>query len=82
MAAGRHSLGMDTGTAQEQGRHDVISWRRAQLLYSGFPPRLASRIASDGGFDLHALIELTERGCPPALAVRILAPLKQGGAPA
>jgi hypothetical protein len=26
-------------------------------------------------YDLHALIELVERGCPPALAVRILGPL-------
>jgi hypothetical protein len=25
--------------------------------------------------DLHALIELIERGCPPGLAARILAPL-------
>jgi hypothetical protein len=26
--------------------------------------------------DLHALIELVERGCPPVLAARILAPLE------
>jgi hypothetical protein len=26
--------------------------------------------------DLHALIELIERGCPPELAARILAPLE------
>jgi hypothetical protein len=73
---------MDTGTAQKQGGHEVISWRRDQLVHSGFPLGLASRIASDGRFDLHALIELTERGCPPGLAVRILAPLEQGSAPA
>jgi hypothetical protein len=29
---------------------------------------------------LHALIELAERGCPPELAVRILAPLPEGTA--
>jgi hypothetical protein len=73
---------MDTGTAQKQCGHDVIGWRRDQLVHSGFPLRLASRIASDGRFDLHALIELTERGCPPQLAVRILAPIEQRGAPA
>jgi hypothetical protein len=28
-------------------------------------------------YDLHALIELVERGCPCHLAVRILAPLDQ-----
>jgi hypothetical protein len=29
--------------------------------------------------DLHELIELVERGCPPALAARILAPLDREG---
>ena len=33
------------------------------------------RLAHCCGYDLHALIELVERGCPPALAIRILAPL-------
>jgi hypothetical protein len=27
-------------------------------------------------YDLHQLIELVEQGCPPELAVRILAPLE------
>jgi hypothetical protein len=27
--------------------------------------------------DLHQLLELVDRGCPPELAVRILAPLDQ-----
>jgi len=53
----------------------VIDWRCRQLLSSGFPPALAAEAAGDERLDLHALIELTERGCPPALAVRILAPL-------
>jgi hypothetical protein len=55
------------------GDHEL--WRRRQLLRSGFPSRLAARIAHDSRYDLHALIELTERGCPPELAARILAPL-------
>jgi hypothetical protein len=42
----------------------------------GFPPSLAHRLAHDGAYDLHALIELVERGCPPVLAMRILAPLE------
>ena len=71
---------MHSRTAQEQSGHDVISWRRDRLVESGFPLRLASRIARDRRFDLHALIELGERGCPPELAVRILSPLEQGGA--
>ena len=58
-----------------QGARDVAVWRREQLRRAGFPAPLAARLASDGRYDLHALIELVERGCPPALAERILAPL-------
>jgi hypothetical protein len=29
--------------------------------------------------DLHALIELVERGCPAPLAVRILTPMDENG---
>jgi hypothetical protein len=57
-------------------RDDVIAWRRAQLLRSGFPQRVATRVAHDGRYDLHRLIELVENGCPPDLALRILAPLE------
>jgi hypothetical protein len=53
----------------------VIAWRRNRLLASGFPPALAARLARDGRLDLHALIELVDRGCEPVLAARILAPL-------
>jgi hypothetical protein len=54
---------------------DVIGWRERQLGASGFPPLLAAEAAADERFDLHALIELAEQGCPPDLAIRILAPL-------
>ncbi len=54
----------------------VVNWRRRLLLRSGFPPALARALARDPRYDLHALIELTERGCPPELAGRILAPLE------
>jgi hypothetical protein len=57
-------------------RDDVIAWRRAQLLRSGFPQRLAAGVSHDGRYDLHRLIELVESGCPPELALRILAPLE------
>ena len=43
---------------------------------AGFEPSLAERLARECGVDLHALIELVERGCPPVLAARILAPLE------
>jgi hypothetical protein len=63
-----------------QDRDDVVAWRRSQLERSGFPCRLAARVAGDGRYDLHRLIELVERGCPPELALRILAPLAGGEA--
>lgn len=53
---------------------DVVAWRERCLRAAGFPEALARRLARDRGYDLHALIELTERGCPPRLAARILAP--------
>ena len=55
---------------------DVVFWRRDQLGRAGFALRLAARIACDERYDLHALLELVDRGCPPDLAVRILAPLE------
>jgi hypothetical protein len=66
---------MQTNTAREQTRHGLVRWRRGQLVESGFPFGLAARLAKDSRYDLHALIDLTERGCPPDLAARILAPL-------
>jgi hypothetical protein len=59
---------------------DVNRWRREQLVHSGFPLPLAARLAKNPGYDLHRLIELVEAGCPPELAVRILAPLEPGQA--
>jgi hypothetical protein len=55
---------------------ELVEWRRRRLTEVGFPRALAGRLAR-GAYDLHALIELVERGCPPALAVRILAPLDE-----
>jgi hypothetical protein len=66
---------MRTKTARERKSHEVVRWRREQLLASGFPLPLAVRLAKDARYDLHALIELVERGCPPHLAARIVAPL-------
>jgi hypothetical protein len=57
---------------------DLITWRRERLLRAGFDARLAARIAADCAMDIHALIELVERGCPPDIAARIAAPLDEG----
>jgi hypothetical protein len=64
---------------QRQSASEIVAWRRDQLVDAGFQQELAHRLATDAAYDLHALIELVERGCPPALAVRILAPLERGG---
>ena len=70
---------MWTQTTSGSERRNVAEWRRRQLLDTGFPTALAASIADDPRFDLHALIELVERGCPPELAERILAPLEERG---
>jgi hypothetical protein len=62
--------------ADEASIDELARWRREQLAACGFPTELAARIAANEGYDLHALIELAERGCRPDLAVRILAPLE------
>ncbi len=53
---------------------DVTAWRRCRLLEAGFTKALADRLAPDRRVDIHALLQLVDRGCPPALAARILAP--------
>jgi hypothetical protein len=55
---------------------DVVSWRIDRLRQAGFDRSDASTLAADLQTDLHALLELVERGCPPQLAARILAPLE------
>ena len=53
-----------------------LAWREARLRVAGFEWESASELARDDAVDLHALLELVDRGCPPHLAVRILAPLE------
>jgi hypothetical protein len=65
---------MQTKTTSPRARDEVVRWRREQLVASGFAPALASTVSENAHYDVHALIELVERGCPPQLAVRILAP--------
>ncbi len=67
---------MQTETTRERQVDELVCWRREQLAQAGFLPALAAEVANDAHYDLHALIELVERGCPPELAARILAPLE------
>ena len=50
----------------------VVVWRRRRLLDAGFPPDLALDLALNRDADLHALLDLVDRSCPPDLAVRIV----------
>jgi hypothetical protein len=61
-------------------RANVTSWRRDRLVEAGFSLPLATRVARDRRYDLHALIGLVEHGCPPELALRIIAPVEEGTA--
>jgi hypothetical protein len=59
----------------------VVGWRRGRLVAAGFAPDLAARLAGDCRIDLHAVLELIDRGCPPVLAARILAPIDEDPRP-
>jgi hypothetical protein len=62
----------DTGVATGI---NVAGWRERRLEAAGFDERTAVMLAADCGFDLHGLINLVEAGCPPEVAVRIMAPI-------
>src|SRR6478752_5187247 len=42
---------------------DVTVWRRCRLLEAGFDADLAGRLAADRRVDVHALLQLVDRGC-------------------
>jgi hypothetical protein len=67
------------GRAARPPTAEILEWRFARLRQAGFDTESAERLSSGSGVDLHALIELVERGCPPPLAVRILAPFDYDG---
>src|SRR3954468_13007470 len=84
-AAGK-TRGAATAKEDMSGRHTppaaapsssgpVVEWRRRRLLAAGFSPGLAADLARGHDVDLHVLLDLIDRGCPPSLAARILAPL-------
>jgi hypothetical protein len=51
---------------------EVVRWRMRRLTDAGFDASLAAGLAVDGDVDLHALLNLVDRGCPPHLAARIM----------
>lgn len=50
----------------------MLRWRLRTLLGAGYGYADAVALAMAGDVDLHAAARLIERGCPSALAVRIL----------
>ena len=81
LLAGKNPAPTDTNLGGEAAlepdraeRAAVAAWRRRHLAEAGFPRGWPLR-SPQRGVDVHALIELVERGCRPRLAARILAPL-------
>jgi hypothetical protein len=52
-------------------------WRDRRLRAAGFPRELAHQLACERRIDMHEVLELVDRGCPPHLAARIVAPLDE-----
>jgi hypothetical protein len=74
----QHSVVPSAQVASSAGRvptSDVEAWRLRRLVDAGFPLGLALELAATPGVDLHALFALLDKGCPPELAARILAPI-------
>jgi hypothetical protein len=68
---------MSIGERRMDDRTQWVRWRTRRLLSAGFPADLAGRLARTDRIDLHRLLSLVDRGCPPHLAARILAPLDE-----
>ncbi len=50
----------------------VLAWRMTVLDHAGYPETDVVLLAGARTVDLHLAVDLLERGCPPATAVRIL----------
>jgi len=66
---------MSIGSRRADDRAQWVRWRARRLVNAGFPVDLAQSLARTDRVDLHRLLSLVDRGCPPELAARILAPL-------
>jgi hypothetical protein len=51
---------------------EVRAWRFEALCRSGYESEAAVMLAANVEVDLHDAVDLVRRGCPPALAARIL----------
>ena len=57
---------------EETDADGVLTWRYESLRRAGYLPNDAARLARARSVDLHQAVELVERGCEPAIALRIL----------
>jgi hypothetical protein len=51
---------------------EVMRWRLHRLTDAGFDHELAQALAAEADVDLHAILDLVDRGCPHQLAARIM----------
>lgn len=58
-------------TPQQTEAERVEAWRLNECLNAGLPLPVAERFAGSDA-DLHKLVGLIRRGCPPLTAARIL----------
>lgn len=75
MTTGIHDLPVASRPLESSEWARVTRWRYDRLVAAGFDEGPAAVLAATPGFDLHALLDLVDRGCPPPLAARILAPI-------
>jgi hypothetical protein len=69
----RNSVAVKDISLIEQSEIERIErWRAEELERAGYEPRAAGRLAMRHDVDLHAAVELLERGCPTDLALKIL----------
>jgi hypothetical protein len=54
----------------------AYAWRYGLLMRGGMASPVARAVAHDPRFDVHEILGLLERGCPPSLAIEIVAPVE------
>jgi hypothetical protein len=64
---------LDVETVEEDRELERIRlWRLENLSEAGYEPPVAAELADRLDIDLHQAVRLVQRGCPVALAARIL----------
>jgi hypothetical protein len=73
MAMERKGMSAAELDLQEETESERIErWRVEELARAGYDADDAVELASRSYVDLHLAVQLLERGCPPATALRIL----------